>query len=99
MDKKNCVKCHKEKSLDDFYKAMGRPRSKCKQCTIKDNYKHQQKTKAWENRVVDKDANKAYMKLYYENNKAKFAEHRKKFKENHPDYYRDYARNKKLKPL
>jgi len=99
MDKKTCSKCGKEKALENYYTSKGKTRGQCKKCIIRQNVRHQQETRSWENRVIDKEARRAYMKVYCEKNKAKISENNRQFRLKNPDYYKEYARNQKLRPI
>lgn len=91
-----CRKCKKEKVAEkDFYVCKGKMRGECKVCTIKANVKYQQKNKSWRNRFVDEDSGRSYMSEYYANNKEKFAEYGRKFRERNPEYHKLYARKRK----
>jgi len=59
---KNCIKCHTGKSLDQFY----RGKNTCKPCFITQmNARH----------MSNRDANLAYKKAHYQNNKQTYANH------------------------
>ncbi len=94
---KTCSKCKKTKDIDLFYICQGKHRSECKACTIKKNVAYQREVKTWKNRFVDNDEQRSYMVEYYAKNKEKFAEYRKQFKVRYPEYYKEYARNRKSK--
>lgn len=97
-DCKICSKCNQAKNPDtDFYWCAGKLRSECKKCTIRRNIRYQKQTEAWKHRFVDGDVRRSYMAEYYANNKEKFDEYRKKFRERNPDYYREYFRRRKEK--
>lgn len=93
---KICTKCNCLKSSEtDFYMCQGRLRSECKACTISKNVIYQKKKQSWKKRAMSDEEQKSYMVDYYGKNKEKFAEYRRKFKENHPEYYKEYFRKKK----
>lgn len=90
---KICSVCSQKKVSDqDFYKCQGKYRSECKVCTIRKNVRYQRRAKVWLKRIVDVDERRAYMSDYYAKNKAKYAEYRRKFKETHPEYHKEYYR-------
>ena len=92
---KVCSLCLASKFLrTDFYMCKGYYRSECKQCTISKNGVRQRESEVWKNRCLDPEKAKEYRLRYYSQNKGKFAEYRRKFKEKHPHYYRDRARRK-----
>ena len=84
-----CSKCRKLKLQDDFYYCSGIRRSECKQCTIRRNWRYQQKTKAWLTRNAGEDR-KAYMRAYYHRNKDKFKKYREDFKQRNESYFKEY---------
>ncbi len=87
---KICSRCMAKKMLrTDFYLCRGQYRSECKVCTIKQNVVNQRDTQAWKKRLIDTDDRRSYQLEYYQKNKAKFAEYRKRFKEKHPNYYQE----------
>lgn len=88
MKTKICRTCKKELILlKDFYVYKGIARNECRKCTI-------QRTKAYfqslppEKIRKRKEFLKEYSANYYLNNKEKFEENRKRFKENNPGYPR-----------
>ena len=95
-DMKICSRCNTPKyALLDFYLCQGKWRSECKACTIKKNVRYQKRVEAWKHRYVDNDEKRLYMVEYYSKNKDKFAEYRKKFRAQHPEYYKEYSRRRK----
>ncbi len=91
-----CQKCFEEKILEkDFYTSKGKFRSDCKKCTVKRNVEYQRSLKTWMHRFVDEDQKRLYMHEYYANNKEKFAEYRRKFREKYPSYHKDYCRKRR----
>jgi hypothetical protein len=95
---KICRTCFQAKIENvDFYACSGKSRSECKRCTIARNGVYQKALESWKTRYVDEDARRAYMRLYYNKNKEKFAEYREAFKARHPGYYREYSRARKEK--
>lgn len=98
MDCKVCTKCHKHLPIrESYYLCRGAYRSECKKCMIKRNIKYQRLHKTWKNRFIDNDQTRPYMREYYRNNKAKFAEYRRKFRERSPDYFRSKRDEKRGK--
>lgn len=89
-DKKCCTTCFVPKPLDEFYRCSGILRGECKECVIKKNVAHQQKTKPWRNKKIDKMKKRKYHRDYYEKNKEKFLKYRTDFKQRHPNYYKEY---------
>lgn len=93
---KICSRCNSAKDAQtDFYICKGKRRSECKKCTIKKNVRYQKRVESWKHRFVDNDEKRSYMADYYIKHKEKFIEYRRKFKERHPDYYKEYFRNRK----
>jgi len=93
---KRCSICREEKEANkDFYICSGRPRTECKKCTSKKNVKRQRISRIENGRIESQDWRREYMKKYYHENKNKFAEYRKKFKESHPHYYKMYYQKQK----
>lgn len=86
--KKKCTKCKRFYDYALFYFCRGRYRSECKKCTIRINVRYQKAKK----RNITPD--RSYMREYYATHKTQFAEYRRRFKEKHPGYYRDYKINK-----
>lgn len=84
-EEKKCSKCKRFKPFIDFYFSKGRYRSECKRCTIRHLCKTQ-KAKRKGLKIEDR----GYRIEYYANNKDKFAEYRRRFRERHPNYYREY---------
>ncbi len=93
--KKICSRCNISKNQSDYYICQGRVRSECKKCTIKKNVTYQKRTQAWKNRFLDSNEHRTYMADYYLRNKEKFAEYRRKFMKKYPNYYKEYARQRK----
>jgi len=97
---KICSKCNEAKDKNaDYYFIKGNARSDCKKCTIKRNILYQRSVQKWKHRYVDNDTQRSYMVEYYRKNKEKFAAYRRKFKEEYPEYYKNYARARKNKPI
>lgn len=99
MDRlKVCTRCHQSKNLlKDFYSSKGKIRSECKKCTISRNSRYQSKMKSWRFRFVDNDVKRSYMSEYYRKNKEKFAQYQDNFRKKNPDYFKNYARERKNK--
>lgn len=97
VESKICTNCKEIKDISDFYVCGGQLRGDCKECTKKKNLTYQRKHKTWLTRFKDMTERREYMKEYYANNKEKFAEIRRRFKEKHPDYGKEYARERRNK--
>lgn len=82
---KKCTKCKRFKDFNEYYFSRGRYRSECKSCTIRLVVKSARKKK----RQLRQETTN-YRIEYYANNREKFAEYRRRFKERHPNYYREY---------
>ena len=96
MESKVCTRCKTEKDADkDFYMCQGKHRSECKACTIRKNAVYQKRNKPWRDRLIDEQEKRAYMTKYYNANKEKFVEYRRKFKEKNPNYFREYQQKKR----
>lgn len=97
MDKlKICRGCLEEKDREnDFYYYRGYPRSRCKKCVIQENGAHQKLTQRWKKKYALSEHVRAYYKIYYQENKEKFAQYRQTFRDRHPHYHRDYARRQR----
>jgi hypothetical protein len=90
---KICTRCKECKTIADFYKCKGVRRPECKECTIERNVQYQKKHKIWVHRYSDPETRKDYYRDYYSRNPDKFAEYRAKFRETHPDYFRQRYRD------
>ena len=97
VESKTCTHCKEEKLITDFYAHKGQPRGDCKECTKKKNMAYQSKYKTWLTRYKDLSERRAYMSEYYANNKEKFAEYTRRFREKHPEYAKEWAREQKNK--
>ncbi len=89
---KKCKDCNKNLPLEDYYFYQGNYRTNCKKCHSNKMVRRQSVTKPWKNR--DPEQKRKDSKAYYKKNKEKFEEYRKKFAENHPLYYREYAKKR-----
>lgn len=94
MKSKPCSKCGEVKKLKDYYCYHGSYRSACKLCIVKQVMTRQRAEKTWRNRVIDKEAQRAYMQTYYANHPEKFKKYRETFLKKHPDYYRTYQQKR-----
>lgn len=97
--KKKCCTCHKTRILSKFCKNKNKSdglQKYCKECASnafkkyyalhKEEFKDQRKNDPLK-----------YNPKYYANNKERFAESHRKFKAEHPDYYKNYFRNLRKK--
>jgi hypothetical protein len=94
---KRCTKCDTEKKLAEYYVCSGRHRSECKNCTKKVTSDYQKKNQTWKTRFPDEETRKAYSRAYYHKNPDRNKCYRDTFKENHPDYYKNYIKMQKEK--
>lgn len=88
--KKCCTTCYILKEESEFYRCSGLLRGECKECVIKKNVAHQNKTKPWRSKTADKEKRRAYQRDYYAKNKDRFLKYRTDFKQRHPNYYKEY---------
>lgn len=87
INKKVCSKCHKEKSITEFYKRASSLRSYCSQCKECMNNNN----KKW---LKDNDIKvKERTKKYREDNKEKIKELNKAWKNTHKAEVNEYKRN------
>ena len=78
-----CTKCHQVKSIaENFYSHKGYTRKRCKTCFVAHVKKYYEE--CWDEEHIKRK--KEYMKQYYQDNKEKFAESQKRFKDRNPGY-------------
>lgn len=94
---KRCTKCKRVCNETEFHVCSGRPLSECKECRRERSRRDQKKYN--DTRNLDPEAYRAYRLGYYHQNKDKFAEYRANFRERHPDYYKNYTKQKKEEQL
>ena len=87
ITKKVCSKCHKEKSITEFYKRSSNLRSYCSQC--KECMNNSNKKWLKDNSVKVKERTKKYRK----NNKEKMKQLNKTWKNTHKEQINEYKRN------
>lgn len=97
MTKQICIKCNKEKSLEEFSKGNNklRLRSDCKICV-------QEYNKNW--RILNKERIKEYKnntkeksKKWKLDNKSKLQRYSKQYKKDNPNYWKEYRENNREK--
>lgn len=86
-NKKVCSKCHKEKSITEFYKRASSLRSYCSQCKECMNAYNKKWIKNNELKVKERT------KKYREDNKEKFKELHQSWKDTHKKEINEYKRN------
>ena len=95
---KVCRICNEEKDPNtDFYRCLGRQRSECKQCTIKNSARYQRERTTWKGRPSDAPPEKTYIQVYWANHRDKYNETQKAFLERNPGYYKKYRKPLKEK--
>jgi len=90
---KNCNKCKEDKVWSDFYLRKGKPRSYCKECTLKSNKsynKENHKAKCKEYYIKNKDKLLNKQKEYNINNKDKINEYHDQYRKDNADYLKEY---------
>lgn len=93
MTHKTCTKCRRDLLLErDFYRNKWSYRGECKECTKKNIKQRYQERDYWKVRNKDPDARRQNARQYYADNQEKFALYRKRFSENHPNYYQERKR-------
>lgn len=92
---KECTSCEKvkEKRLD-FYLQGNSYTSECKACRIKRSSAYAKKAQPWKKKSKDREAYNKYAREYYAKNKERFKKYRDNFKNQFPEYHKEYYRKR-----
>lgn len=89
---KRCTRCKQSKALSEYYVCLDRPRSECKECTLKHQKERKDNGLLWKQREENKDTVRLYSREYYQGHKEEYKGYRVAFNERHPDYYKNYRK-------
>ena len=100
MKTKICIKCNKEKSIEEYpiRSDNGKYRNECKECTAKFQKQYQKNNKKEisishkKYLLTHKEQRSETMKKYYEKNKNKIKQYHQKYHEEHKEQKKEYAK-------